>query len=229
MNRRALIAGLGGAAAWPVVVRAQQAGVPLVGWLVPSPLEANRENIVAFRQGLADTGYIEGRNVTIEYRSADGDPARLPVIAREMVNRRAAVIAGLGSTAAALAAKAATTTIPIVFGLGGDPVKNGLVASLNRPGGNVTGASSMLNDLGPKRLGLLRDALPTGTTIFALFNPTNPNAKSDTDDLLTAARSMGLAVEMFPASSEPRHRPLLRNNRCAAGYSTPHDVRQRAY
>jgi putative tryptophan/tyrosine transport system substrate-binding protein len=203
MRRREFIAGLGGAATWPLLARAQQPGMPMVAWFTQSALEANRENIIAFRQGLSETGYIEGRNVMIEYRSADGDVARLPVIARELVSRQVAIISGLTSTAAALAAKAATKTIPLVFSIGGDPVKNGLVASLNHPGGNLTGVSVMLNDLGPKRLELLRNLAPGQTKISALINPTNPNAKSDTDDLLKAAHSMDLTVEVFPASSEP--------------------------
>jgi putative tryptophan/tyrosine transport system substrate-binding protein len=202
MKRREFIAGLGSAAAWPVVARAQQQAVPVVAWFTQSATEANRENIIAFQQGLAETGYVDGRNVTIEYRSADGDVARLPLIAGELVSRRVAIIAGLSSTAAALAAKAATNTIPLVFSIGGDPVKNGLVASFNHPGGNLTGVSLMLNDLGPKRLQLLRDLVPGITTISALVNPTNPNAKSDTEDLVKAANSMGLNVEVFPASAE---------------------------
>jgi putative ABC transport system substrate-binding protein len=141
--------------------------------------------------------------VTIEYRSADGDVARLPLIARELVSRRVAIIAGLTSTAAVLAAKAETKTIPLVFSIGGDPVKNGLVASLNHPGGNLTGVSMMLNELGPKRLQLLRDVVPGNTRISALVNPTNPNAKSDAEDLVKAANSMGLSVEVFAASTEP--------------------------
>jgi putative ABC transport system substrate-binding protein len=168
--------------------------------LTQNALDAQREG--AFRQGLMAAGFIEGRNVAIDYRSAEGDVARLPQIARELVNRPVTVIAGVNSTAGALAAKAATTTIPIVFNIGGDPVKYGLVASLNRPGGNLTGVSLMLNELGPKRLELLRDVVPGATTISALINPTNPNAKSDTDDLIKAAHSMGLSVEVFSASSE---------------------------
>jgi len=202
MRRRKFIAGLGSTAAWPLLARAQQPGMPVVAWFTQSALETNRENIIAFHQGLAETGYIEGRNVTIEYRSADGDVARLPLIARELVSRRVAIIAGLSSTAAALAAKAATNTIPLVFYIGADPVKNGLVASLNHPGGNLTGVSLMLNDLGPKRLELLRGVLPGNTTISALVNATTPNAKSDTEELVKAANSMGLSVEVFPASTE---------------------------
>jgi len=203
VRRRQFIAGLGSAAAWPLVARAQQPSMPLVGWFAHNQLEVHRDNIIAFRQGLAETGYIEGRNVTIEYRSAENDEARLPLIARELVNRKVAIITGVGTTASALAAKAATTTIPIVFCVGGDPVKNGLVASFSRPGGNLTGVSLMFNALGPKRLGLLRDVISGGTAISALVNPKNPNTKADTDDLLKAARSMGLSVEVFPASSEP--------------------------
>jgi putative tryptophan/tyrosine transport system substrate-binding protein len=203
MRRRQFIAGLGSTAALPLAARAQQPALPVVAWFTQSSLEAHHEAIMAFHRGLAETGYVEGRNVTIEYRSADGDVARLPLIARELVSRRVTIIAGLTSTAGVLAAKAATETIPLVFSIGGDPVKNGLVASLNRPGGNLTGVSMMLNDLGPKRLQLLRDVVPGSTRISALVNPTNPNAKFDTEDLVKAANSMGLSVEVFPASTEP--------------------------
>ena len=201
MRRREFIAGLAGATAWPLAAPAQQSGVPVIGWLPQNSLDAQRES--AFRHGLTETGFVEGRNVEVEYRSAEGDPARLPLIARELVDRPVTVIAGVNSTAGALAAKAATATIPIVFNIGGDPVKYGLVASLNRPGGNLTGVSLMLNELGPKRLELLHELVPAQTKISALINPTNPNAKSDTDDLLKAIHSMGLSVEMFSASSEP--------------------------
>jgi len=201
MRRRDFIAGVS-AVAWPMAGRAQQPSMPVVGWMGHSALDVNRENIIAFRQGLAETGYFEGRNLTIEYRSAEGDETRLPLIAHELVNRRVTIITGVGTTAAALTAKATTATVPIVFVVGGDPVKNGLVASLNRPGGNLTGVNMLFNALGPKRLGLLRDVVASGNAISALFNPTNPNAKSDIDDLLNAARSLGLSVEAFPASSE---------------------------
>jgi putative tryptophan/tyrosine transport system substrate-binding protein len=200
MRRREFIAGVASAAAWPELARAQQPGLSVVGWLTQNAADARRES--AFRQGLIVTGFTEGRNVAIDFRSAEGDVARLPLMVRELVNRPVTVIAGINSTAGALAAKAATTTIPIVFVIGGDPVKYGLVASLNRPGGNLTGVSLMLNDLGPKRLELMHDLVPGETKISALVNPTNPNAKSDTDDLLKAAHSMGLSVEVFSASSE---------------------------
>jgi putative tryptophan/tyrosine transport system substrate-binding protein len=200
MKRRQFITGLAGVAAWPAVARAQQPSLPVVGWLTQNAADARRES--AFRQGLMVTGYIEGRNVAIDFRSAEGDVARLPLMVRELVNRPVTVIAGINSTAGALAAKAATTTIPVVFVIGGDPVKYGLVASLSRPGGNLTGVSLLLNELGPKRLELMRDLVPGVTKISALINPTNPNAKSDTEDLLKAAHSMALSVEVFPASSE---------------------------
>ena len=158
MRRREFIAGLAGATAWPLAAPAQQSGVPVIGWLPQNSLDAQRES--AFRHGLTETGFVEGRNVEVEYRSAEGDPARLPLIARELVDRPVTVIAGVNSTAGALAAKAATATIPIVFNIGGDPVKYGLVASLNRPGGNLTGVSLMLNELGPKRLELLHELVP---------------------------------------------------------------------
>ena len=160
MKRREFISLIGGGAvAWPLAARAQQPSMPLIGWLAHNPLELGRENIAAFRQGLAESGYIEGRNVTIEYRSAESDAARLSSIARELVSHRVSIIAGVSTTAAAFAAKAASTAIPIVFCIGGDPVKNGLVASFNRPGGNLTGVSFMFNELGPKRMGLLRDVV----------------------------------------------------------------------
>ena len=203
MRRREFIAGLGGAAAWPLAARAQQASVPVIGYLNDgTTLEAVRDYIAAFRQGLAEIGYVEGRNVAIEYRATEGQIDRLPALAADLVSRRVAVIAGLTSTLAVRAAKNATATIPIVFAIGGDPVKLGLVASFSRPGGNVTGVSSVSNVLGPKRLALLHDLLPNATTIAALLNPTNPNAQSDADELLAAARSLGLNLIVFQASNE---------------------------
>jgi putative tryptophan/tyrosine transport system substrate-binding protein len=202
MKRRAFIAGLGGAAAWPLVAGAQQSAMPVIGYLYDGPLDAARDYIAAFRQGLAETGYVEGRNVAIEYRATEGQIDRLPALAADLVSRRVAVIAGLNSTLAVRAAKNATAMIPIVFGIGGDPVKLGLVASFSRPGGNVTGVSAVANELGPKRLALLHDLLPNATTVAALLNPTNPNAQSDADQLLAAARSLGLNLIVFQASNE---------------------------
>jgi putative tryptophan/tyrosine transport system substrate-binding protein len=202
MRRREFIAGIGSAVAWPLAARGQQLAVPVIGYLNDgTTLDAARENIAAFRQGLAEIGYVEGRNVAIEYR-ATGQIDRLPALAADLVSRRVAVIAGLNSTLAVRAAKNATATIPIVFAIGGDPVKLGLVASFSRPGGNVTGVSAVGNEPGPKRLALLHDLLPNATTIAALVNPTNPNAQSDADELLAAARSLGLNLIVFQVSNE---------------------------
>jgi putative ABC transport system substrate-binding protein len=201
MRRRQFIAGLAGAAAaWPLAARAQQSAIPVIGFLSSSSLDAYRNRVSAFRQGLSEAGFVEGRNVAIEFRFAELQNDRLPALAADLVRRQVAVIAG-NSTQGVQVAKAATTTIPIVFAVGGDPVKNGLVASLNRPGGNVTGVSYLTNALGPKRLGLLRDLVPGAGLIAALVNPTNPNAESDAKDLLAAAQSMGMKI-VLQASSE---------------------------
>jgi len=154
MKRREFVAGLGSAAAWPAVARAQQPALPTVGLLNSNSPELSAPFVAAFKQRLSESGYVEGRNVTIEYRWAQGQYDRLPALARELVRRGVAVIVTPGSVAAALAAKAATATIPIVIGIGGDPVEFGVVASISRPGGNVTGVTSMNNDLASKRLGI---------------------------------------------------------------------------
>jgi putative ABC transport system substrate-binding protein len=203
MRRRDFIKGIvGSAAAWPLAAHAQQSAMPVIGFLDSRSPEMAANNLPAFREGLAQTGFVEGRNVGIEYRFAELQNDRLPALAADLVRRQVAVIAGVTTTQGALVAKAATTTIPIVFAIGGDPVKNGLVASLNRPGGNVTGVSYLTNELGAKRLGLLRDLLPNAGMIAALVNPTNPNAESDAKDLLAAAQSMGLTLNVLHVSSE---------------------------
>jgi putative ABC transport system substrate-binding protein len=206
MRRRAFITLLGGAAAaWPLAARAQQSGMPVIAFLDSrSPGMAVDPFLAAFRQGLTQTGLVEGRNVAIEYHFAGPQSDRLQALAADLVRRQVAVIAGVTTTQGALVAKAATTTIPIVFAIGGDPVKNGLVASLNRPGGNVTGVSYLTNELGAKRLGLLRDLLPNVGMIAALLNPTNPNAESDAKDLLAEAQSMGLTLDVLHASTGHR-------------------------
>jgi putative ABC transport system substrate-binding protein len=172
MRRREFIAGLG-AAAWPVVARAQQARIPVIGFIGSD--ERSRSN-PAFRKGLSETGYVEGRNVAIEYRWVEAQSERRNAFVADLIKRRVNVIAALEGTDTALAAKAATQTIPIVFRIGGDPVALGLVASLNRPGGNLTGTTTLQIELGSKLLEMLRELLPAGAAVAVLVNPTNSNA-----------------------------------------------------
>jgi putative ABC transport system substrate-binding protein len=202
-RRREFITLLGGAAAaWPIAARAQQAGVPVVGWL-GSTSPAFAANILhTFRRGLNEAGYIEGQNVAIEYRWAEGQYNRLPGLVAELVRRQVAVITGTGSTAAALAAKAATETIPVVFVVGTDPVTAGLVASLNRPGGNLTGVSVLNVEVTPKRLELLHELAPAATTVALLVNPTNPYAVPEIRESEVAARALGLRLHVLNASNQ---------------------------
>ena len=205
MRRREFIALLGGtAAAWPLAARAQQPSMPVVGVLSAEwPNAVTADRLRAFRQGLNDTGYVEGRNVMIEYRWAEGRNDRLPALAAELVRLPVNVIVSFGSTPAAIAAKAATTTIPIVFATGGDPVRLGLVASLNRPGGNITGVAIFAVELTAKRLELLHELAPTATINAALVNPTDPVlTEPETRDLQAAARTLGLTLHVLHASSE---------------------------
>src|SRR6516165_10903009 len=200
LNRRAFITLLGGAAAaWPLRAHAQQAGVPLVDLLLSTQMDDRQ--VGAIRQGLKDAGYIEGRNVAIKYRSGDGRFDRLPAMAAELAADAPAAIIAL-APAAALAAKAATTTIPVVFAIGADPVDLGLVSSLNRPGGNVTGVTFFVNTLGAKRLELLRELLPSAAHIGCLVNPTNPTSESQVADVRAAARERGVDLLVANAGSE---------------------------
>jgi putative ABC transport system substrate-binding protein len=202
MRRRNFIALLGSAAmAWPLAARAQQPAMPVIGFLnagSPKPL-ANL--VAAFRQGLSETGYVEGQNLVIEYRWAEGDYDRLPALAIDLVRRQVAVIS-VGSPQAALTAKAATTTIPIVFTSGGDPVELGLVSSLSRPGGNVTGVSFLVNELGAKRLELLREVVPTAVSMGFLANPTRASFEAETKGSHQAAQALGVQLIILNASSE---------------------------
>jgi putative ABC transport system substrate-binding protein len=200
MNRRELITLLGGAAAWPVAARAQQAGLPVVGFLRSTSAADSTQFVTAFRQGLKETGFIEGQKVAIEYRYADNQPDRLPALVAELIGRPVAVI--FANAPAAIAAKAATTTVPIVFAVGDDPVKDGLVASLNRPGGNVTGVVFIAAVLGSKRLELLRQLVPKATTIGVLVNPNSPETEAERKDVQAAAQSIGQQVIILDVSSD---------------------------
>jgi ABC-type uncharacterized transport system substrate-binding protein len=201
MNRRAFITLLGGAAAWPVAARAQQlATIPVIGVLSPTSFDNNADRLRAFRSGLAEHGYVEGQNVAIDFRSADGRLDRLPALAADLVRRQVTVIAVPGSAPAALAAKAATTTIPIAFGIPEDPVKLGLVASLGRPGGNVTGVNFFTAELGARRLALLHELIPGASRVGVLLNPADTTrAESTLRDVEAAARAIGLQIHVVRA------------------------------
>jgi putative tryptophan/tyrosine transport system substrate-binding protein len=203
MRRRQFIAGLGSAAAWPAIVRAQQPAVPVVGVLFTQSADYDYKIVtVPFLQGLKETGYVEGQNVAVEYRYAQNQSDRLPALAADLVRRRVAVIFDGGSTPAALAAKSETSTIPIVFNTGGDPVALGLVASLNRPGGNATGVTNLNIELAPKRLQLLRQVIPNATRFGVLADPAFPNTQSTIADLQAAARTLGLQLVILNAGTD---------------------------
>jgi putative tryptophan/tyrosine transport system substrate-binding protein len=202
MRRRKFLGALGGAAAaWPLATRAQQPAMPVVGFMNAGTPEATMGLVAAFRHGLSELGYIEGQNVTIEYRWAGGHYDRLSALAANLVRRPVAVIAAT-STPAALAATAATRTIPIVFETAGDPVKLGLVASLNRPDRNITGVTQLSSELVSKRLGLLKEMIPTVKVIGLLVNPTDPRAESQASDMQQAAQALGLQIHIVNASTE---------------------------
>jgi putative tryptophan/tyrosine transport system substrate-binding protein len=207
MRRREVILALGGAAAWPLTARAQQPAMPVIGYLSSVSPGPFAPNLAAFRRGLSQTGFIEGHNVAIEYRWAEGHYDRLAVLANELVRRRVDVIVAAGGSGAA--AKAATATIPIVTLSGGDPVEEGLVTNLNRPGGNITGVALFANSLGPKRFELLHELVPTSRLIAILANPTNASGNAQRKTVEAAARIIGQRIVVFEASSESEFEPAF--------------------
>ena len=202
MRRRDFITLLGGAATgWPLAARAQQPAMPVIGYLSARTSEYDARLLPGFRQGLSSAGYVEGKSVTIEYRWADAKYDRLPGMARELVNRNVNVMVTTGGNLAAIAARDATKTIPIVFQTGGDPVALGQVASLNRPGGNLTGVTTLNSELGPKRLELMHDLIPSAMAVVALVNLKNPASAAESERIQAAARVLGLQLRVLSASS----------------------------
>jgi len=202
MRRREFIAGLGSAAAWPVAARAQQPALPVIGYLSSGSQGISGERLRMFLRGLSEAGLSEGKNIAIEYRWAEGQYDRLPRLAADLVDRRVRLIVVPDSVVTARAAKAATSTIPVVFGIGADPVKSGLVTSFSRPGGNLTGVARLNVELEPKRLELLHELVPTAKKVALLVNPANPNAEPSSKDTEAAARSLEIALHVLKASND---------------------------
>jgi putative ABC transport system substrate-binding protein len=203
MRRRDFITLVGGGAvAWPLVAHAQQAAMPVIGFLHSGSPEPNARRLAGFRKGLSDAGLVEGKNVAIEFRWAQGKDDRLPELAADLIRQRVAVIATLSSTTAAVAAKAATSTIPIYFLVADPPVELGLVTSLNRPGGNATGITTLAAELAAKRLSLLRELAPQAASMAALIKPSHPSAKPVTQSLQATARTLGVQLNFLEASSD---------------------------
>ena len=201
MNRRKFISLLGGAAVWPLAARAQQATMPVVGFVSSRSLDGSTRNAAAYVKGLGETGYVEGQNVLVEYHWLDGQYDRLPSLMVDLVRRRMAVIATVGDPNT-LAAKAATATIPIAFGMSEDPVRHGVVASLARPGGNATGINFLTSEVVPKRLGLLHELSPAAVRVAVLVNPANvPSAEATLRDIPEAARAIGLQIQVHKATT----------------------------
>jgi ABC-type uncharacterized transport system substrate-binding protein len=216
-TRRAFMTALGGAASWPAVVRAQQPAMPVIGFLHPTSPDPHADRMYAFRRGLKNTGYIEGENVAIEYRWAEGQLDRLPVLAAELVLRKVAVVTTIGGATPAFAAKAATTTIPIVFVVAEDPVRLGLVASLARPGGNLTGINFFSGELGAKQFGLLRELVPGAVRMGVLVNPANPRpTEMLVPEVEAAARTMGCKSKSSTPAPDAKSTRLLQRSRASA-------------
>ena len=202
IGRRKFLATLGGAAVWPLAARAQQPAVPVIGFLHQGSPDASESQLGAFRQGLKEGGFVEGQNAAIEYRWAEGQYDRLPDLARDLVRRQVAVITAVGTSAPGLAVKSATSVIPVVFQTGGDPVQDGLVSRMNRPGGNVTGVSRLSVALEPKRLELLHEVVPKARVIGFLVNPLNPRTQLLVQRMREPVRSLGLSLDVLEASAE---------------------------
>ena len=201
MQRRQFIALLGGAAMWPLAARAQQSAPPVIGYL-HSGLEAQSVPLIGFRKGLNEAGFVEGRNIEIQKRFAEGHYDRLPALASDLVNQHIAVLAVAGGVQTALAAKSANITVPVVFAIGSDPVQFGLVESLNRPGGNMTGVSFFTTTLETKRLGLLSELVPTAHTFGVLVNPKNETAENQLKDIAQGALALGRPITILKATNE---------------------------
>src|SRR6516162_1921527 len=197
LRRREFIAGIGGAATWPLAARAQPPAMPVIGFLGGESLDLYAGRLRAFHQGLRETGFVEGRNVAFEYRWAEGEYGRFDALLADLVSRKVAVIAAVPGTSPPLAAKAATATIPILFATGADPIAAGLVSSLSRPGGNITGVYTLAVELGQKQLEVLTELVPAATVIALLVNPTNPNADTLSGDLRAAARIRGVGLHVL--------------------------------
>jgi putative tryptophan/tyrosine transport system substrate-binding protein len=208
MRRREFITLLGSAAAWPLAARAQQPAMPVVGFLSQDSPAAQEPRVIGLRQGLSQSGYVEGRNLTIEYRWAEGRFDQLPELATQLVRRQPAAIFTHGPQTVRIL-KGLTATIPVVFVMGEDPVKEGLVASFNRPGGNITGLSGLTNQLFAKRVQLLTDTVPKATVLAILVNPNNPNAEPDAKDAQSAAAALGRRLEVLSARTEPDLEPAF--------------------
>jgi putative tryptophan/tyrosine transport system substrate-binding protein len=209
MRRREFLAALGGALAAPLSSYARSPGMPVIGYLGPEEPNSFASRVNAFRDGLAEAGYLEGRNVAIEFRWAKGAYDKLPVLASDLAAREVAVIVAPGGAPSAVAAKSATTTIPIVFEMGGDPVTLGIVSSLSRPGGNCTGVSSLSVEVGPKRLEGLHEVIPTATAFAVVVNPTSPTAGSQLNMLKAAAEARALKLLVLHATTDHEFEPLF--------------------